>query len=267
MMLKLSKTYIKKVFYSLGIEIRKVENYGHSYPRDFMYGCLYQAAKNGLQPKTIVDVGAANGTPALYQIFPEAKHILVEPLEEFSSDLEQIVSQLKKAEYIAAAASNQTGTTVINVHPDLVGSSIYQEEEDSDVNGFDRIVPTVTLDEICTNAVEPFLIKIDAQGAEIDVLTGGLQTLKKTECVILEVSLFNFFKGAPVFDECIDFMKERGFVVYDIFDLKYRLLDGAMSQIDIAFVPEKSELRKFHFYATREQRKKQNQRLKKSVGK
>ena len=62
-------------------------------------------------------------------------------------------------------------------------------------------------------------------------------------------------------------MKERGFVVYDIFDLKYRLLDGAMSQIDIAFVPEKSELRKFHFYATREQRKQQNQRFNKNVKK
>jgi hypothetical protein len=31
-------------------------------------------------------------------------------------------------------------------------------------------------------------------------------------------------------------MKEQGFVTYDIFGLQSRLLDGAMSQANIAFV-------------------------------
>jgi hypothetical protein len=49
-------------------------------------------------------------------------------------------------------------------------------------------------------------------------------------------------------------MKERGFVTYDIFNLEYRLLDGAMSQVDIAFARDQSQLKEYHFYATREQR-------------
>jgi hypothetical protein len=57
------------------------------------------------------------------------------------------------------------------------------------------------------------------------------------------------------------FMKEQGFVPYDIFDLQYRLLDGAMSQVDIAFTREQGLLRKYHFYATREQRAEQTKRL------
>ena len=75
-----------------------------------------------------------------------------------------------KAEYIIAAASSTPGNIVINVHPDLVGSSAYKEEEDSNVNGFERIVPAVTLDNVCRDRKTsgPYVIKIDTQGSELD---------------------------------------------------------------------------------------------------
>lgn len=38
-------------------------------------------------------------------------------------------------------------------------------------------------------------------------------------------------------------------MAYEIFDPQYRPLDGTMSQVDIAFIPENSQLRKVHFYA------------------
>lgn len=78
----------------------------------------------------------------------------------------------------------------------------------------------------------------------------------------MEVSFFQFFAGGPQFDDCLKFMKERGFVCYDMFGLSYRPLDGAMSQVDLAFVREESKFRKVHFYATREQRREQHQRFK-----
>ncbi|MCH8192053.1 MAG: hypothetical protein IIC80_11965, partial [Chloroflexi bacterium] len=52
----------------------------------------------------------------------------------------------------------------------------------------------------------------------------------------------------------VAFMKERGFVAYDIFGHNYRPLDGAMCQIDMAFVKEKSQFRRVHAFATKEQR-------------
>jgi len=262
-MLNYSKKIIKKIMGLFGLEIRRKEQVIHQTQRNSMYGCLQQAAKNGLNPETIIDVGAADGTPPLYEVFPEATHILIEPLEEFSPNLSQLVTQLKKAEYIIAAATSKTGSIIINVHPDLLGSSIYKEKEDSDVNGVERTVSTVTIDALCTDRGTrgPYLIKIDTQGSELDVLMGAEKTLQDTEFIILEVSLFEFFKGGFQLYECIKFMKDRGFVAYDIFDLQYRLLDGAMSQVDIAFVRNQSQFRKIHFYATKEQRAKQNEQL------
>lgn len=255
-MLNLTKKLLKKSLLLFGIKIHRQRQAIAQTPRASMYGCLQQARQNGLQPKTIIDVGAASGTPALYEVFPESKHILIEPLEEYIPHLNTVVGKLEQAEYIIAAATAAPGNVIINVHPDLVGSSLYKEEEDSDVNGVERMIPGMTLDNICSEhrTQGPYLIKIDTQGSEIEVLKGAPTVLKETELVIVEVSFFEFFKGGPQIYDCMTFMKERGFVAYDIFDLQYRLLDRAMSQVDIAFVREQSCLKQYHFYATREQR-------------
>jgi len=231
--------------------------------RSSMRGCLERAKRNGLDPQSVFDVGVAQGTPELYELFPEARHILIEPLEEFAPYLKRIASGLERCECIHAAATTTTGKVVINVHPDLVGSSVYKEGEASGVNGVERTVPAVTLDGICEQrkAPGPYLIKVDTQGSELDVLTGAREILKNTELVMLETSLFEFFKGGTLLYEVIAFMENRGFCVYDIFDLGYRPLDGAMSQANIAFAGKKSKFRKHQFYATRKQREEQNRRL------
>ena len=51
-------------------------------------------------------------------------------------------------------------------------------------------------------------------------------------------------KGAPEFFEVIKFMKDKGFVVYDILNGFYRPLDKALGQVDIVFVKEDGKFRK-----------------------
>ena len=53
--------------------------------------------------------------------------------------------------------------------------------------------------------------------------------------------------------DVVAYMKNLGFVVYDIFGEDYRPLDGALGQIDIAFVKENGIFRTDHAYATAEQ--------------
>ena len=91
---------------------------------------------------------------------------------------------------------------------------------------------------------------------QLDVLKGSEKTLKKTEVIILEVSFFKFMKGAPDFYEVICFMKEYGFVAYDILKGFYRPLDDALGQIDIIFVKENGFLRKDHLFGLPRQLKK-----------
>ena len=234
--------------------------------RDRLNGALDQLKAQGFAPATIFDIGAAYGDFArqCHAAFPGARLVLVEPLAEYAPALETTLKTLPRAELVSAAAAAREGELSFNVHGDLVGSSLYFEQEDSAVNGVPRTVPAVTLDGLraARGLKAPFLIKADVQGAELDVLAGATETLREAEYVVLEVSFFEFFRGGPLFHDVVAFMRARGFVPYDIFGFQYRPLDGALSQADVAFVREQGAFRRHHFYATREQRERQDRSLK-----
>jgi FkbM family methyltransferase len=255
-MLDLVKRIINGSLATVGFEIRMKRDQ----ERATMKRCLEEAARNGMNPATVIDVGAASGTMELYETFPDAHFLLVEPLEEFRASLQKIMEGMKKADILLGVAASRPGKITINVHQDLVGSSLFREEEDSNVNGVPRVVEGLPLNDLCKKkgTIGPYLLKIDTQGAELEVLKGAEAILPETEFVILETSLFELFKGGVLFYDCLSYMNDKGFVVYDVFDLRYRLLDGALAQVDLAFVKKDSQLRKHQFWATREQRERQN---------
>ena len=88
--------------------------------------------------------------------------------------LEKVTKTIPNVEYILAAAASEPKEVTINIHPDLVGSLLYLEAEDSNVNGVPRTVPAIILDSLTKDEriKAPFLIKIDAQGAELDIFFG-----------------------------------------------------------------------------------------------
>jgi len=262
------KKFIQRTARAFGVEIRRIQSgAGESgSERSSLEGSLKQARAAGLAPKTVIDVGAAVGsfTRTCHGIFPGSRYLMVEPLEEYLPSLEKVVKDIPGSVYALAAATDHRKGVVVNIHPDLVGSSLYREtEEGGEVNGIPRRVPSVTLDTLVQErqAEPPYFVKIDVQGAELDVLAGAGLVLQRTDLVLLEVSLFRFFEQGPVFCDIVEFMKTRGFVPYDILGLQYRPLDRALSQVDISFVKETGALRRHHYYATPDQRRDQNLRF------
>ena len=207
---------------------------------------------------TVFDVGAALGdwSRECAKTFPEARYLLVEPLHEFSAALARVTASLSAAEHVRVAAAAADGDLSFNVHADLVGSSVYREAEGASVDGVPRTVPAVSLDTLARErkAVGPYLLKVDVQGAELEVLRGGQHVLRETQAVILEVSFIEFFDGGSLAHEVIAEMSNRGFVVYDILDLIDRPLDGTLAQANVVFVPEASPTRRHKSFASAEQR-------------
>jgi len=210
----------------------------------------------GLSPRTVVDIGAAYGewSALAGRVFSKARVILIEPLSEFAPFLEVTTRGLTDAIVVAAAAGRTPGSAMLHVHRDLVGTSLRSEPG---LAAADREVTVLTVDGLVAeySAKGPFVLKLDVQGAELDVLAGAAATLAETELVQLETLLFPFYDGAPQLAEVVAFMRAAGFVVYDVADLGYRPLDGALAQVDLLFVPESSPLRKRREYATAEQRR------------
>jgi FkbM family methyltransferase len=259
------KRAAKNLFRSVGLDLRRIPQGAQeaeaaakeAAARSSLRGALRQLVKLGFRPRTVIDVGVAFETRELYEEFREAKILLVEPLAEFEPFLKKICSEFQ-AQYVLAAAGEKTGTTALNVHKNqLDSSSLFREIEGVEVDGEPREVPLVTIDEVCAQRglAGPFLLKVDVQGAELRVLSGAAKTLEQSEVVILEVTLFGTMIGGPQLADVVTYMRERGFVVYDLWGMLYRPLDGALAQVDMEFVRGDSALRKEHAFATPEQRK------------
>ena len=158
-----------------------------------------------------------------------------------------------------AAAGKINGKSIINVHDDLLSTSLYSEMDGKKCDGVSREIDIIELDSLIDEIrhYKNVILKIDVQGGELDALEGAQKILEYCDVVIVETSFFKFLKDNPAFFDIVWFMKERQFVVYDIFDKNYRPFDGALGQIDLLFVKEEGYFRKTHRWATVEQRKQQ----------
>jgi FkbM family methyltransferase len=260
------KALARRVFGALGLEVHRrsalppEEAGGRS-----VHGVLSHAASLGLAPATVIDVGAAEGTftRICRKVFPQASYLLIEPLEEFASALDELQRTVPDIRVHRAAAASQTGEVTLHVHADLYGSSLLLERESGRVNGLPRTVPAVTLDELVGSdgARPPFLLKLDVQGAELEVLGGAPAALAASEFVIMEVQLYRAFEGGSQLADVVAFMKGRGFAAYDISGFLYRPLDGALAAVDVAFVKEDGIFHASGAFATPAQREELNRRF------
>lgn len=198
-------------------------------------------------PATVIDVGVQHGTPVLYEAFPEAAHLLIEPVAEHQESLEGIKASLTTCHYAIAAATDFDGEVGLSVTPNFLYAATTKQAK---VPG--RSVRQVRAVRVDTMLAElqwagPYLLKVDVDGHEVSVLKGSSETLQNTVMAIVESTPFIQFHNV------IDTMRASNFVVYDVVEPVYRPTDHALWQVDLVFVPEDSPLRADRAYATPKQ--------------
>lgn len=203
----------------------------------------------GFSPATVIDVGVARGTPALYEAFPDAYLILVEPVMEFIPYLEAIVKK-HDGEFHNCALMAAPGVSTILKTKELHGSSMMHRLVDDNDSRLQKVNVKTLDDVVGGHRRGPILLKTDCQGGDYDVVRGGENTLKLCEVVILEVSFFKFWGNHhPDPLEIIQYMSDHGFVLYDFLDGLFRPRDNALGQIDMVFVKRDGMFRTSHKWA------------------
>jgi FkbM family methyltransferase len=125
------------------------------------------------------------------------------------------------------------------------GDSYYQERHDR----YDRIAKVtrraVPLDSLVSEHAlpRPDFLKIDTQGFEIDILKGASQCLEHCSLVLLECPLVDYNTGAPNMSAYLDYMRDKGFFVYQPVEEHYK--GELMVQIDFLFIRDREYLRVF----------------------
>jgi FkbM family methyltransferase len=239
----LLKYRMKGCLAALGIRVRP------SYPaRKDLKGFCAHLARLGFQPTTIIDVGVADGTFDLYTQFPKARFLLVEPMAEFKPALAWISRRYSSIVELAALGS-ENGTRQIrfgNSIAEMHGATLQLSTGATPHPQSVRNIPVKRLDSLLAqHGLEgPTLLKVDVQGMELDVLQGAGDALQNMDVIVLEVSLFEFEMEQPLIADVFAYMAAKGFVAYDVFGGYGRPLDGALAQLDIAFVKSKGMFRR-----------------------
>ena len=205
------------------------------------HAALANLKAQGFLPGTVLDVGAQTGTSPLFEIFPDAHHVLFEPVAECEPHLRALCSRLKSAEYHMAAVTERSGQVTLTVSGSRQYSRVVPVPENDGAEY--RSIPSIALNDICSrrNFRGPFLIKIDVDGFEIDVLKGASALVGKDSVFVVEATLCD---GDPRFPKIMDFFRPYDFVLHDIIDPLFRPADGALWQVDVIMVHSASSFRK-----------------------
>ena len=199
---------------------------------------LANLQKRGLKPQVVLDIGANYGawSHIAKVVFQDAQFYLIEPQVEMKPFLDRFCADNSGAKWFLAGAGSRSGELILTAWDDFAGSSFLASEGQPAEN--QRRVPVVAIDSLVEQGEMslPDLIKIDVQGFEMEVLLGSLSCFGYTEMFIIEVSFFKTHPERPVFLDIVNFMAEKGYIVYDFADLKRRPFDGALGQADVCFV-------------------------------
>jgi FkbM family methyltransferase len=206
---------------------------------------------HSFRPDACVDVGAGSGTPALYSAFPEQFHILFEPLKPLLPALQKATRNIRHVVY-NTALMDKAGARDIKKGQNLLTSTLMHQNapRSTDDPNVERITVS-TLDKVMRKhpEYETLLLKTDCQGADLLVLQGAIETLKKCEVVVVKCAMFRFWGDhQPDFYDVVHFMKQQDFAVHDFLEGLFRPLDRALGQIDVAFVKERGMFRKKRFW-------------------
>lgn len=163
-----------------------------------------------ISPKVVYDIGACvqHWTRKAKQTWPKSKYYLV--------DAAKSVERFLKTDPYAIVVLSDSDGKIVDFYEDPNnpgGNSYYKETTGAFTDDHKSRRITVTLDTLVkeNNWDLPELIKIDVQGAEIDVLKGAATVIARCQDIILEAQHVNYNEGAPKFQEVRTYLESIGF--------------------------------------------------------
>ena len=191
----------------------------------------------GVDLQNIMDIGAAQGewTREILLYYKTANYLLVDPLDENKIFLEKLANEHGNVQYWMGVCGRENGRLDINVHGDQT-SILSSKEWDVHVK---RTVQMKKLDDLVQEKMSGVVdgLKIDVQGAELEVLTGAIKTLSTCKIIQVEVSFRRVYEGMPLAHEIIVFFASHGFRIFDITNF-YKRKDHVPLQADLFFTSD-----------------------------
>ena len=211
-----------------------------------LYRLLNKPWLQRLSIGTVLDVGANEGQfikPARV-LFPQASILAFEPNPRLTQSLQYLLPPGTGA-VCQIACGREAGTMPLHVMKFSPASSLLRptslqipdfpaaETEESievEVDRLDFVVRNHAL------ARKPFLLKIDVQGFELQVLQGAVDILPDVSAIVCEVNAATFYEGQAGFEDIYAFVRQHNFKLVDIAEPIRNSDSGEVLYFDVAFL-------------------------------
>ena len=201
--------------------------------------------------KTVIDVGAHTGefSSAIHSILTDAHVYAFEPLPDCCSKLRTKLGNNGFLNVFQVALGDRGGpvqfwrSNFSKSSSVLRMSNLHEEAFPWTAGGTPTEVQLQTLDDYADRMelASKTLLKIDVQGFEDRVLRGAVQTLKKVNYVLVEVSVAPLYDGQAQFDSIYEFLLRAGFQYTGNLEQLVSPLDGTILQVDALFTRNRRE--------------------------
>lgn len=173
-----------------------------------------------LTPIRILDIGANTGQfhRLAKSKFPDSYIFSIEAEKSCEPELKLVTNSYLIT--LLAKDNNQYEFYKLKSNSKNTGNSIYKElgEHYIPLNTDIEYKVGTKLDDLFEDTSIFDLIKIDTQGSELDIISGGITLCKKAKGILLEVSLTPCNAGAPLLDDVVKFMNNLGFNSVSVLD-------------------------------------------------
>ena len=188
------------------------------------------------QASCILDVGAHVGQTALRfaEVFPKTKIFSFEPDPENFDRLVTSTRDVPAIVPVKKAVAEQVGTARLYRTRFDQAHSLLPPRSDADefLTVPDLLAPeapetveTVTIDGFCRaqDLSRVDVLKVDAQGAELAILRGAEDLLRRRAVLLIhvEVNFIPFYEGSPLFPEVYQHLYDRGYRLIALYDLGF----------------------------------------------
>lgn len=191
-------------------------------------------------PLHCVDVGARGGMQSHWRPYADLMRI-----DLFEPDAAACEVQAKKApaneSWFPVALGGVTGTGRLHVTQKPSGSSLYPPNHDlmfrfgpTTYGSLAKIidVPLMTFSDFIDKHQRPLpnLVKLDVQGAELDIFKGTrAEHWRDLLAIQTEVEFAELYKGQPLFGDVDAYLRQQGFVLYDVLPVRSYRFQGNTS--------------------------------------
>lgn len=196
--------------------------------------------KLNFEPKHIVDIGANKGTwtREVRKIFPHAVYTLIEPQQNMADSMTDLISDKEHVNYFAVGAGQKDEVLKFTFHERDDSCSFSYSEDDAEKRGFQQEeLPVRSLNSLLRehHLPQPDIIKIDAEGLDLEVIEGASDYWGKTEIFLVEAGVGNkFYKNSIL--SVMKKMDEIGYELFDITDLNRPFPTKVLWLTELAFV-------------------------------